>query len=401
MKKINRALLVLGIFFIMIPCAFSESTNVDSDIASQDFTVDTSKRIAFVSKRNGNADIFTINDAGSDLKQLTYGKEDDIMPQWSPDGGKILYISIKNGKHTIWIVNSDGSDPKQLAEDCDKPYQPLWSPDNTKVAFVFQNKIFVRNMDDNDAICLTEPGTQAISPSWSPDGTKLLYTRSQNNELYLCLVNSDGTGQTRLVPQSGSYLSPSWAPDGKKIAYIDTSGFLFFAKSEIFTVNPNGTDKLNIVKGDALVWSPDSSLLALMKVARQEVTMSNGKAYPKSIYGLFFIKADGNGFEKKIVETGEQQCVPYWAPDSSKIAYILDNRLYVYSLKTDKTIRIKVPTLISQPKWSSNSLQIVCAAKAGLFKKSSIFIASVDGSSIRKITSETADDDPVWRPGAI
>ncbi|NLY75891.1 MAG: hypothetical protein GX075_11425, partial [Firmicutes bacterium] len=65
--------------------------NAGSDIqTNENPTVNQVKRIAFVSRRDGNYEIYTINDDGSDLKRLTSNKLDDIKPQWSPDGTKIM-----------------------------------------------------------------------------------------------------------------------------------------------------------------------------------------------------------------------------------------------------------------------------------------------------------------------
>jgi Tol biopolymer transport system component len=46
-------------------------------------------RVAFTSDRDGDLEIYTMNQSGSSLRQLTSNEIDDFAPNWSPDGKKI------------------------------------------------------------------------------------------------------------------------------------------------------------------------------------------------------------------------------------------------------------------------------------------------------------------------
>lgn len=46
----------------------------------------TSGRIAFVSDRDGDKEIYVMNADGSGVVQLTHNEHDDVHPSWSPDG---------------------------------------------------------------------------------------------------------------------------------------------------------------------------------------------------------------------------------------------------------------------------------------------------------------------------
>ena len=51
----------------------------------------TNGKIAFVSTRDGNAQIYSINPDGSGLARLTHTMAADLAPAWSPDGTKIAF----------------------------------------------------------------------------------------------------------------------------------------------------------------------------------------------------------------------------------------------------------------------------------------------------------------------
>lgn len=50
-------------------------------------------KIAFVSYRDGNAEIYTMNPDGSDQQRLTEDPASDTEPAWSADGKKIAFVS--------------------------------------------------------------------------------------------------------------------------------------------------------------------------------------------------------------------------------------------------------------------------------------------------------------------
>ena len=71
-------------------------------------------RIAFTSNRDGNWEIYVINDDGSDLRRLTDHAAMDGLPAWSPDGKFIAFVSNQGGRWAIWVMNPDGSGRRKL-----------------------------------------------------------------------------------------------------------------------------------------------------------------------------------------------------------------------------------------------------------------------------------------------
>jgi Tol biopolymer transport system component/cytochrome c-type biogenesis protein CcmH/NrfG len=71
-------------------------------------------KVAFMSLRDGNWEIYSINTDGSDLKRLTNNGVNDGLPTFSPDGQFIAFVSDEGGQWAIWAMNADGSGRRKL-----------------------------------------------------------------------------------------------------------------------------------------------------------------------------------------------------------------------------------------------------------------------------------------------
>lgn len=71
-------------------------------------------RIAFMSDRDGDWELYAVNADGSDLQQLTENSVHDGLPTWSPDGEAIAFVSDQGGRWAIWAISPDGSNRRKL-----------------------------------------------------------------------------------------------------------------------------------------------------------------------------------------------------------------------------------------------------------------------------------------------
>lgn len=71
-------------------------------------------RIAFMSQREANWDIYVVNEDGSGLQRLTRSSANEGLPAWSPDGQSLAYVSDEGGGWAVWAMAPDGSNQRML-----------------------------------------------------------------------------------------------------------------------------------------------------------------------------------------------------------------------------------------------------------------------------------------------
>jgi phospholipase C len=209
-------------------------------------------RIAFVSTRDGNGEIYTMNFDGALQENVSQAPGLDTQPAWSPDGTRIAFTSDRDGNTEIYVMNADGSGQSRLTQSTGSDTQPAWSPNGNRIAFTSKrdgnDEIYVMNADGTGAVNLTNDPASDSQPAWSPDQATIAFTsdRDGNDEIYV--MNADGTGAVNLTNDPASDTKPVFAPDlGRRIAYqSDRTGDL-----EVFERSmPNGSPNQVLVDAD-------------------------------------------------------------------------------------------------------------------------------------------------------
>lgn len=218
-----------------VPSTVSGTVDVTVAVGSQisspkSFTVSANDagKILFVSDRDGNNEIYAMNEDGSAQTRLTSSTGDDRDPAMSPDGSRIVFVSNRDGVYKLYVMNADGGHPILLAnqEVGPDPY-PRWSPDGSKILFADGA---IQIIDSNGANLTSVPAACGIvkNADWSPDGNKLVFEcqlTPSHRDFYQS--NADGGGQVRLSVSdnlvSGLALDkhPVYSPDGRLLAFND------------------------------------------------------------------------------------------------------------------------------------------------------------------------------------
>ncbi len=154
-------------------------------------------RIAFVSQRDGNAEIYVMNADGTGTTRVTNDPLTDGRPAFTPDGQALVFHSSRaGGKQQIWSVNVDGTGLTQLTRDSVNG-SPAVSPDGQVIAYVStRNKdgdIWLMARDGSNQRQFTRsPQQRESEPRFLRDGTlAYLVERREGNRTVQQVVRAD------------------------------------------------------------------------------------------------------------------------------------------------------------------------------------------------------------------
>lgn len=145
----------------------------------------------------------------------------------------------------IFVMNDDGTDERRLtkgfSEGSDEPRSgdgaPSWSPTGDRIVFDRQTsegfgyvRLFVMNADGTGQRRLIPDGVPGAAyeqtPSWSRLGDLIAFHAvipAENDFGSIHVVRPDGTGLRRVSPRGQTAYNPTFAPDGVHIVYSGTS----------------------------------------------------------------------------------------------------------------------------------------------------------------------------------
>jgi len=187
--------------------------------------------IVFVSERDGNSEIYTMNTNGANQTRLTFDPALDIMPAWSPDSTQLLFVSTRTGNAELYRMNAGGQALTQLTNDPNDDLYPNWSPNGQQIAWVRRNPktgmgaLWVMNANGDNPHAITGNLRFLAHPIWSPDSTRLAFDYDADGDSFnqLGLINANGSGLMQLtctspIPYEEQWLS-SWLPNGGGLLY--------------------------------------------------------------------------------------------------------------------------------------------------------------------------------------
>jgi TolB protein len=210
-------------------------------------------KLVTASFRTGNSEIFIVDPATGDAKNLTpHSGSYNRYPAWSPDGSVVSFVSDRDGTFNLYVVGTDGSHLQQLTHEKAGVVAGMqsWTADGRWIYFGLFGKVVGERWPNSKhgLICRIAPDGsrfeivgEGIDPAVSPDGSTIVFARVLSQGHVLFAMNSDG-GQIRQITTHEYRLAgvhATWSPDGKKIIYADQVG----DGLELFMCDPDGKDQ--------------------------------------------------------------------------------------------------------------------------------------------------------------
>jgi len=226
--------------------------------------------IVFLSFRDGNREIYSINVDGSGSRNLTNDPGVDENPDVSSDGKHVVWTSDRDGGVLhLYVMDIDGSNVRQITSGPGGDMSPRWSPDGKKIAFLRGGSIVVMDAEGGEAEVVLQGGSPATAApceaagfpgGWSPDGQRITYysadpTRGVGQ---VCTVDADGSNVAVIVGEPPVYnVEPTWSRDGRYIAFRSIRG----GNNDVYTYDFETETVRRLTDHPALDiepgWSPD------------------------------------------------------------------------------------------------------------------------------------------------
>lgn len=218
-------------------------------------------------------------------------------------------------------------------------------------------------------------------------------------------VNPDGTELTQLTSTDGAEWNPVVSPDGRKLAFTygeGVPGYGFYVQ-DIYTMNIDGTGLKNLTNnGDSRdlgyfdyersyhpTWSPDGETLAFTHEISDGVHGSR----------IYTMKADGTERTDITDDGSAHESDPAWSPDGQKIAFVNGN-YDIGVMNADGTERTRLtddPAEDYSPAWSPDGRQIAFVSTRDY--NAEIYTMDADGTNqVNRSNYFDSDAAPAWSP---
>ena len=235
--------------------------------------------------------------------QLTNSKKSNASPRWSPDSKRIAFISDRDGKRQIFLIAPNGGEAIPLTSLENGVSSIEWSRDGRHIAFtaadpesktrkdrkekygefeVVQDEYTFTHLwvidvaseikdKKTEPVRLTEGSGFSVGGFfWAPDSTRIAFSAAKDPDLGssdtsdIYTLNVSDKTIKKIVDTKGPDGNPIWSPDGTQIAYQTANGreFFYYANSYIAVIPAGGgaprilTETFDESPG-LIDWSPD------------------------------------------------------------------------------------------------------------------------------------------------
>jgi tricorn protease len=351
-----------------------ESASEERPLFSPDGT-----RLAFVSRRTGNGDIYVVTLATGALRRITWDDGYDQLDAWSRDGHWLYFNTSSHdisGMNDVYRVSAEGGTPMPVAADrYENEFFAAPSPDGKTVAISARGIASSqwwrkgRSHLDEAEIWLVHPGeppryehvmpmgAKQLWPMWSADGKKLFFVSDRTGPQNIWEKTLGGAARQITQFRKGRVLWPTITGDGRTIVF-ERHFHIWRLDTRSGKAEPVAFQLTGAVAGpplEHLSLASDFRDLALSPDGKKVAWVARGQIFAAS-------SKDGGNAARVTTSRGENSEIA-WAPDSRRIAYSSDRdgtaHLFLYDFvarKESELTRASLPD--SQPRFSPDGKEI-------------------------------------------
>jgi Tol biopolymer transport system component len=210
-------------------------------------TVFVQREILFSSTRAGTGDIYGFDRGAADqVQQITEGPGDDFSPEYSPDGSRIAFVSTRDGNFELYVMDADGSNLQRLTDTRVTEGDPSWVLGGQRIVYHATDEVggihvWSMNADGSDQRQLTTGAGVNLMPAASPDGRRVAFTSTRQGNYDVFVMDADGSNQQNFTSSSNNEMAPAWISDSV-LAFVREERGERVTNRTVVSVGPSGQE---------------------------------------------------------------------------------------------------------------------------------------------------------------
>ena len=271
--------------------------------------------LLYAATRGGSVNLWAVDRATpGQATQVTADPGTEVSAAYSPDGSQIAFVSTRDGNAEIYVANADGSDTRRLTETPGGEDAPVWSRDGRQIYFAGAEQggrmqIHVMNADGTGRRALTQdPAAVNYQPSVSPDGSHIAFTSTRDGNYEIYLMDADGSNPRNVTETPGKESAPQWFADDQ-LAFLSETGTGVDLGSVVMRRQVSSGQQAPVSPIGLMVTDFAVSADGLMLALQVERFGDAGRILRR----LFLLPTTGGGpVELPVASADEQQLSPGW-----------------------------------------------------------------------------------------
>jgi dipeptidyl aminopeptidase/acylaminoacyl peptidase len=224
-------------------------------ISDLNFSPDA-RRVAFtvtepVKGSDRNRDLWLLDVASRDVRQLTFSPKSESQPRWHPRKNELAFISNRGAAAQIYLLPMDGGEAARLTDGNGGVQAFDWSPDGKQIAFLAPEaktgeeeqkekdrddarvvdrdekraRLWILDLESRQARRLTSGNWRLSEIKWMPGGDRLIvvatdHPESDQNTDRIYSIPAAGGDLAQVSAPAGPFGQVSVSRDGKILAYL-------------------------------------------------------------------------------------------------------------------------------------------------------------------------------------
>jgi TolB protein len=159
----------------------------------------------------------------ADLRRAASDTAQAMDPAFSADGSRIAFVSTRDGNTDIYVMDTDGANQTRVTNDPQADGRPVFTADGTGLVFQSQRGgkigIYTAALDGSGVRALATDSTSQ-TPTLSPDGGMIAYASVRNKNYDIWLMGRDGANLRAFTKTTDrNETEPRFLRDGS-LAYL-------------------------------------------------------------------------------------------------------------------------------------------------------------------------------------